>query len=152
MMVMVQDCDLLWDFQARFPTDEAQEVYEPEAEDIDAHKNCVSRTTLCDVFRHEELRDRVPGADVWRRIKQNQDERYHHFEPANISCPQGDERDPLPDLYLDFKKTLALPTRQLYQGLRSGDVSRTAVVPPIFWHDLAHRFFGYLSRVALPVP
>jgi hypothetical protein len=150
MMVMVQDCDVLWDFQARFPTEEAQEAYGPEADDIDTDKNCLSRLLLCDVFEHDEIRDRVAGSDVWRRIKQNQDERYHHFPEAPIG--DGEDGAEFPDLYLDFKKTLALPTRQLYEGIRDDGVTRRAVVPPIFLHDLAHRFFGYLSRVALPVP
>jgi hypothetical protein len=86
----------------------------------------------------------------FRRIKQNQDERYHHFPEAPIGERDGGAG--FPNLYLDFKKTLALPTLQLYEGIRDGGVTRRAVVPPIFLHDLVHRFFGYLSRVALPVP
>jgi hypothetical protein len=57
----------------------------------------------------------------------------------------------VPEIYLDFKKALALPTRQVYEGLRVKGIPRLAVVPPIFLHDALHRFYGYLSRVAVPL-
>jgi hypothetical protein len=29
-------------------------------------------------------------------------------------------------------------------------VQRVAIMPPIYMHDLMHRFYGFLSRVGLP--
>ena len=87
--------------------------------------------------------------DIWKRIRQNQDERYHRFEAAPVGEPPVNQ---LPDLYLDFRKTMALPTGTLYEGLGSGKVMRLAVVPPVFVHDLMHRFYAYLSRIGLPTP
>ena len=59
-------------------------------------------------------------------------------------------RPALPDLFLDFKKALALPTALLYQVAQEGTVERVAIVPPIYLHDLIHRFYNFLSRVAVP--
>ena len=52
--------------------------------------------------------------------------------------------------YLDFKKVTALPTNALYEGVLSGKTERVALIPEYYIHDLIHRFYGFLSRVALP--
>lgn len=56
----------------------------------------------------------------------------------------------LPELVLDFKKPLTLSTAMVYEGLRLRKVRRFGVVPPVYLHDLIQRFYGFLSRVALP--
>ncbi len=154
LFVLSQDCDLLWDFQARFPDNAAQADYGPEAADFDAHPSCVSHVVMCDAFTEEQIRPRTGGSDIWKRIKGNQDKRYHHLDASEVNVPEPspDVTDALPDLYLDFKKVVALPTRQLYAGLSDLTVKRIAVAPPIYLHDVIHRFAGYHSRVALPQP
>jgi len=146
MVVMTADCDLYGDFDARFPDQHAQEQYQSAVED-ENHPKHLPHTLLCDAYKEEQIRLRIGGSDLWRRIKQNQDERYHHFGPATIGNPPVDK---LPDLYLDFKKVLALPTRSLYEGIRTQGVKRLATVPPIYIHNLMHRFYGFQSRVGLP--
>ncbi|MDP2673713.1 MAG: hypothetical protein Q8Q00_02265 [Dehalococcoidia bacterium] len=131
-IVMTPDCDLEWDCQARSETDEAEESDHPQL---------LPHVLLCDVYGTSEIRQRVAGSDVWKRIQQNQDERYHHLSASPIW---------LPDIYMDFKKTLALATENLYSGMTSGGIRRVAVVPPLYLQDLTHRFYGFLSRVALP--
>lgn len=168
MIVMSQDCDLDQDFAVRFLTEEARRSYDPPNDDVDVDAKSVSHVLLCDVYEEAEIRPRGPkGSDNWRRVKQNQDERYHHLDPAQIGqagpeanpsgAEAGGDQEPgaaaepaeLPDLYIDFKKALSLPTRQLYEGLRLEAIPRIAVMPPIYLHDLIHRFYGYLSRVAI---
>ena len=78
---------------------------------------------------------------------QNQDERYHHL---GSSAVVGSPEKELPDFYLDFKKSLTLPTHWLYQGLESSLVARLAVMPPIYLQDLMHRFYSFLGRVGVP--
>jgi hypothetical protein len=125
MIVMNADCDLEWDFKARFPSQQEQD----QSPDIDEdHPALIPFVFLCDVYGEEQIRPNIKGSDIWRRIKQNQDERYHHFVPAPLGNPPIGS---LPDLYLDFKKVLALPTRRLYEGLARG-IERIAVVPPIY--------------------
>ena len=77
---------------------------------------------------------------------QNQNERYHTLEAAPIG-PQGGPT--LEAIVLDFRKHSTVPTPLLYEQLTPA-ATRTAVVPVYFLHDLMHRFYGYLSRVAIP--
>jgi hypothetical protein len=108
----------------------------------------ISHVILCDVYELSKIRNLVPpGKDIWKRIEQNQDERYHHLKPAQVEDMPVSQ---LPDLYLDFKKVFGIATETLYEGLRIGTIRRVALVPPIYIHDLIHRFYGFLSRVALP--
>jgi len=147
VMVMNPDCDLEWDFQSRFPDESTQSTYTP-APEASKPNVLISHVLLCDVYEKGNIINRVPpGRDIWKRIEQNQDERYHHFPPASV-C--NSLREDLPDLFLDFKKVFGLPTESLYGGLRIHAVSRIALVPPIYIHDLTHRFYGFLSRVGLP--
>ena len=50
LMVMSQDCDLLWDYQARFASDEAKTNLDPQAPEIDAHPSCIPHVLMCDCF------------------------------------------------------------------------------------------------------
>lgn len=147
MIVMTAVCDLEQDFNTRFPDDDSKQRYRSATVDKnDPH--LVPHVLLCEVFEEAEIRGLSQfRSDIWKRIRQNQDERYHHLPAGAIGEPAVDN---LPDLYLDFKKTIALPTASLYEGLREGQVRRLAVVPVIYIHDLIHRFYGFLSRVGLP--
>lgn len=133
-IVMTPDCDLNWDFQARFPSETRP-------------SSLIPHVLLCDVYEAAKVRTSISGSDIWKRVQQNQDERYHHFEAALI----GDQpTNQLSDLYLDFKKIFSLSTEKLYLGLHGGSIKRIALIPPIYIHDLIHRFYGFFSRVALP--
>ena len=147
MIVMTAVCDLEQDYGIRFPDPASQPAYVPSEFD-NALPQLVQHTLLCDVFTREEIRPRFTGmTDIWRRIERNQDERYHHFESAPIGAS---DIDLLTDLYLDFKRSLTIWTANVYQGIRDGGVKRIAVVPPVYLHDLMHRYYGFLARVGLP--
>jgi len=169
------DCDLYQDHRARFPADAppvADETLPP----------LIPFVILCPAYTQEEVRNREGvNQGVWRRIEQNQDERYYYLppapignrvavpapnDPAPLAAPIADAADApvgipaappapipaapnLPGLVLDFKKTVAAPTPAVYDGLAHG-VVRVAVIPPVYLHDLMHRFYGFHSRVALP--
>lgn len=134
VVVLHPDCDLEQDFAARQSTAAENDT------------RLVPQVLLCDAFTEAELRPRVAGSDLFRRIKQNQDERYHRFKAAPISSSQ----ESVPDLFLDFRRSLAVHTSALYLGLEPGAIRRCALIPAVYVHDLVHRFYGYLSRVALP--
>src|SRR5207244_2645541 len=128
---------------ARFVTDQARLDFSPESVDVDGDPKSISHVWLCDAFDEDEIRTHLPkGSETWRRVRQNQDDRYHHLDAAPINPPddsseEGNASVPeeqgvvgllqkqgisdetaldgpteLPDLFLDFKKALALPTRQ----------------------------------------
>jgi hypothetical protein len=138
VVIMSPDCDLEWDFKSRFP-EELGTASKPEA--------LISHILLCDAFDEEgKIRGVIQSSDLWKRLRQNQLERYHHFASATI----GDLTDCLPDLYLDFKKAFSIPTENLYAAVRSGSVEHIALIPPIYVHDLIHRFYSFLSRVGTP--
>jgi hypothetical protein len=143
-VVMSQDCDLEQDFAVRFP----EGADPPDVEDAERHPNALSHVLLCDAYGVEEIRALVPnfGSKDWRRVSKNQNERYHSLEAAPIGGPGGPE---LEAIVLDFRKHSTVPTSLLYEQL-SPSATRAAVVPPYFLHDLVHRFYGYLSRVAIP--
>jgi len=144
VIVMTADCDLEQDFTVRFDDDRPGNYVDILERDY-VNSALLPHALLCDVYEATEIRSRTPpGTEGWRRIQQNQNERYHHFGAADVN--QGGE---LPDLYLDFKKTFALPVEDVYAGL-GGKVVRLAVVPPVYLHDVIHRLYNFLSRVGLP--
>lgn len=140
MIVMNAECDLLWDAMARF------QRTEPPLPAGQEDRSLVPYLLACDLYREEQVRGQIGGSDIWRRVRQNQDERYHRLTAAEIGRPSVGQ---LPDLYMDFKKVRALPTANVYTAIVPGGIVRKAVVPPVYLHDLMHRFFGFLSRVAI---
>jgi adenylate cyclase len=145
MVVLSPDCDLEQDFNLRFTRvmDDAKD----EEWEADQHPGAVGHVLLCDLFSYAEIRPRFKGdKKLWARVPRNQDERYHHFDPAPVEGKQL----VLHHLYIDFKRTVSISTERLYDGVLAGDTERLALVPPQYLHDLIHRFYGFLSRVALP--
>ena len=146
VVVMSPGCDLEWDFKARFPDQPSQEqLLSPP--DLQENASLIPHVFLANVYIKPEIRSRITGSDIWKRIEGNQDERYHHFKEAPVGEPPVRQ---LPDLYIDFKKSIAIPTNRLYEGVRVGGVTRIATIPDNYLHDLIHRYFGFLSRIALP--
>jgi len=131
--VVSQDCDLEWDYQAR---------QKQVAED-----KLLRHVLFCDLFTDVDIRARSNlKSDLFKRVRQNQDERYHHFAAA----PTGQTGTDLPDLYADFKVIFSLPCDFVYLLLGGGQATRKCIVPPPYLHDFAHRLYGFLGRVAIP--
>ena len=145
VIVLSQDCDLEQDFDFRFPAAEDP----PSHSDIEVHPRTLSHIILCDVFEEGELKQRVPesfGSRDYKRIDQNQNERYHRFDGAGVAGT-AEEIEPL---FLDFKRHFSIPCSSAYEQLDSGPMGRTARLPAYYLHDLNHRFYSYLARVAIP--
>jgi len=138
VFVVSQDCDLLSDYKVR--------PQQASGDESSEHSNVLPHVVLCEVYEGEEIRFKIGGSDLWRRIKQNQDERYHCLPEGPIGDGQSGQ---LPELFLDFKKTLSLPTGGLYQAIGSGAIRRIAVVPPYHMQGLVHRLYSFHGRVAL---
>lgn len=144
VIVMTADCDLIQDFAVRF-NDERPGNYEGILERDQAHSTLLPYVLLCDMYEATDIRSRTPpGSEAWRRIDGNHNQRYHRLAAAAVKGGGA-----LPDLYLDFRKTFALPGEAIYAAVGHGLV-RMGLVPPVYLHDLMHRFYGYLSRVGLP--
>lgn len=140
MIVIHADCDVEHDYGER-----DADTGKPRANAEEAR--LLPGIMLCDLFTDEEIRGRgPPGSEPFRRIKQNQNERFHRIAEGEIA----QSGQSLPNLYLDFKHTYIEPAESLYSAISSGTIRRFAIVPPIYLHDLMHRFFGFQSRIALP--
>jgi hypothetical protein len=137
VVVMSQDCDLDQDYARR----------------AEHREGTLPNIMLCDVYRAEVLRALVRqrdqlGSQDWRkRIAQNQNERFHYLQRTEPA--QDLQREGLSALALDFKLYFTLPTDELYARLSQG-IRRRCILNTPYAEHLAHRFFKFQSRVALP--
>jgi hypothetical protein len=137
VIVMSQDCDLDQDYSRR----------------AGGGQGTLPNVMLCDVYRAEVLRARVQEQqqlnrqDWRRRIAQNQNERFHYLQ--RVERIRDLQHEGLTALALDFKIYFTLPTDELYARLPRGIRRRCRLNTPYMEH-LAHRFFKFQSRVALP--
>jgi hypothetical protein len=145
-VVLSQDCDLEQDFDFRFPA----EGEPPSRENSDGSPRTISHVIFCDAYPESELKRRLPeglGSKDFRKIGQNQNERYHALNEAPID---GDESRRIEPLFFDFRRFFAIPSADIYDQLSDGSAGRVACLPAYYLHDLSQRFFSYQARVAIP--
>lgn len=136
-IILAQDCDLLQDFNARA---------QAKARDL-------SGVLIYEAESAIEVRKQIKGSDIWKRIYQNKDERYHFLQEV----PKGSDRlgEGLPALVVDFRRYFALTADEIYrQCAMSGDhgARRRCVIEVPYREHLQSRAAFYLQRVAIPVP
>lgn len=145
VLVMTADCDLLQDYQARANLGEKRGEIRVDRDE----PGLLPYVLLCDLFLESELKSSLPqGSEIWRRVRQNQNERYHHLASAWIGL-EADQRW-LPHLYMDFKKILATPPQWLYRALDKAAIKREAVIPSIHLQRTMQRFYAFQARVGEP--
>lgn len=137
-IVVTQDCDLLWDYRAR------------EASGDAAPKNKIlPNVLLCELWEADLLRGtQAISSEPWKRIRQNQDERYHYLQPCDTT--NDSEGSGLSALVIDFKRVFTVPTDELYRRVSIGQIRRRSMLEGLFLQDLSNRFGYYHLRVALP--
>lgn len=133
-IVMAQDCDLTQDFQVRGQNFHSDKL--------------IPSVLFCEAVTAEVLKGRADiNSNIWKRIRQNKDERYQFLESVPV------EADWLgvgvPELGLDFKRYFSVPTDEVYYWLKHETKRRCKLVSPYVEH-LSARFFYFHSRVALP--
>ncbi len=133
LMVMSPWCDLHQDYSLR-----------QSGEGV-GHSNVLQYALLCDLCERGNIRDQFKNSRLWKRAEENRDPRYHHISSAKRA--DGDE---FPDLYMDFKRFVALPLEGLYKAIESGEVKRLILVPDLYREQIMHRFYCFMSRVSLP--
>lgn len=135
-VVLSQDCDLVQDYELRRRGDGNL----PNVLFCDIHEAANYQATL---QQREDF-----GRRDWRRIEQNQNERYHFLQRVN---PDEDAlQTGLPMLVIDFKMYFTIPTDEVYARLLLNTRRRCRLNTPYVEH-LGHRFSSFQSRVALPV-
>jgi len=137
-VVMSPDCDLEQDFAER--TDSVKKDAQPD--------KLIPNILLLEAITVDELRATTsPGKDIWKRIRQNKDERYHVLEDVPVN---GDsDGKGLPALGIDFKRYFTVPTDELHEQCGNTAKRRCYMESPYAEH-INRRFAEFLSRVALP--
>ena len=142
VIVMSALCDLGQDFEARYSPERPTDPDDIVKADYEIPK-LLPNVIVCPLYDEDSIRQMSPsGTDAWRRVKQNQNERYHHLQPLDDAEQ--------PAYFMDFKNVLSLPTEGLYAGLAWGGIRRAGVVPDVYIHDIMHRFYAFQSRIGLP--
>src|SRR5262249_16344710 len=130
-----QDCDLLWDYEA---------VAKAEPTELNG-------VLIYELEPAEKAREKIRGKDIWKRMRQNKDERYHFLEavpPALDLCGEG-----LPDMMLDFKRCFSLPAKEIYRQMSQADgAKRRCRLEMPYREHLQSRAAFYLQRVTLLLP
>lgn len=139
-VLVTQDCDLDWDFKARNENDATQKAK--------LGNKLLPNLIFCEVWLADQLKGKQSiASDIWKRIRQNQDERYHYF--SEIPSEADTLAKGFPALTVDFKRVFTVPPEELYKRLSLGTQRRTVLQGP-FMQDLSNRFAYYHLRVALP--
>jgi len=134
-VVITQDCDLERHWEAR---------------DGERNSGLLSILVL-PAYPVAELKGKVPtGKDIWKRISQNKDERYHCLESCKLGI--GEMTDEVPSLGLDFRGIVGIPPDEMYERILVGQTDVCAVLESPYVEDLAARWTYYWQRVALPQP
>lgn len=139
--ILSQECDLEHDFNNRADLEKCKTntdkflqtilvcpAYLAEAVRIGSH--------LADI----DQRMQKFSSDQWKRIKQNNDSRYHFLAES--------QEQQVPDLVIDFKHYFTMPRNIAYRV----DVKQKFLVSldDLFREHLSNRFAHYLSRIGLP--
>ncbi len=133
-VVVSQDCDLDWDYKARFS-------------DRSNDKKLLRSVLFCEAEEAAIAKSRGLTSEVWKRIVQNKDERYQFLE--SIPASHDDAGQGIGELVLDFKRYFALLTADAYGQIDDTATRRCRLQPPYVQH-LATRFYYFQYRVALP--
>lgn len=134
-VVLTQDCHLEQDFKAR------QGLNKPD--------KLLPNVFFCHVATAQQLRGAAGiTTDIWRRISQNKDERYHFLQ--KIGAVLDALQKGLPELGIDFKHYFTIPTDEIYRRIEMGEAKRRCVLISPYLEHFSSRFAYFLSRVALP--
>jgi hypothetical protein len=136
VIVLTQDCDLLWDYQ------ELQK----------GNNGSLNELLVYEAEGALEMRAKIPsGREVWSRVSQNRDDRYHFLE----EIPNGLDivAEGLPALVIDFKRYFTISPIQLYHQCDLAHRARRRCRRQMPYREhLQSRAAFYFQRVTLPLP
>ena len=142
IVVLTPACDLVSDYEERGKL--APSVGTAQG---GLNPKLLPHTQCCDLFLSDEIRYPFGfNSGTWRVATRNRDERYHRV-PA-----EGIDNFDHPDLFLDFKRIISVPTEHLYLKLSDGSIERCGEVREPWLYQLVQRCYGYQARVCLPDP
>jgi hypothetical protein len=158
VIVVSQDCDLEWDYRARSKEASGDKL--------------LTHILFCALFTLDEVRIRSGlKSELWKRVRQNQDERYHHLDESllvsaeqcttefvagvyKMSSADFHEKygaeETVPELIADFKTTFSLSNEVAYWLVSTGEATRKGALLSPHLEDFMHRLYSFLGRVATP--
>jgi hypothetical protein len=139
IVVLSQDCDLEQDDRAR----KAQDMEQGKREAA-----LLRHILLVTASAAEKVRAGIGGKDIWKRVEQNKDERYQYLTGVPLEVDSAGLG--IPDLILDFKRTLSCLTAELLAAVQRGETKRRARLKSPYAEHLAHRFGFFFQRIPLP--
>ena len=142
MVVLTAACDLVSDYEER-----GKPSPSGRAAEGGLNPKMLPHIQCCDLFLFSEIRDPFGfNSGTWRPVTRNRDERYHRVPIEGI-----DNFDH-PDLFLDFRRIISVPTGHLYLKLSDGSIERCGEIREPWIYQLVQRCFGYQARVCVPDP
>jgi len=136
-IVVNADCDLEWDYKARFDRDVAS-----------SEGKLIPSIVFCHLASRDQLRAQGVNAELWRRIRSNQHDRYHWLD----STENQDPALTTPEFVADFKALFSLPTELAYQQVTTGQARRIGVLTTPYQYQLIQRLFFYHMRIGIDYP
>ncbi|MFN0047697.1 MAG: hypothetical protein ACKVOU_01090 [Cytophagales bacterium] len=136
-LIINQECDLEHDFNNRDDaTSATQDKYLPTIIILPAYLSEEFKTGR---HRGADTKGEVWSSDNFRKIKQNNNSRFHFLEQ--------DTMNGIPDLVIDFKHIFAVSRNVLYKQIKK---IYLASIAELFREHISHRYTHYLSRIGLP--
>lgn len=133
VIVVSQDCDLEWDYKARF-------------EGASVHK-LIAHVLCCSLFSRYEITDETKQKTrMFGLVRQYQDERFHYLAEA----PVNGTEDTLPEMVADFKTVFSVPTEFVYWLVSTGQAVRKGGLLSPYLEHFMDRLYHFLGRVATP--
>lgn len=140
-VILSQECDLEHDYNNHAGGESFKRLKD----------KCLPTILVCPAYLATELRTgehlqnlglkmQSLSSDQFKRLKQNNDSRYHYLvEEADLQ---------LPELVVDFKHFFSIPRQVIYRET----VSKRYVcsIDDLFRENLSNRFANYISRIGLP--
>lgn len=138
IIVLTQDCDLEWDFENRNDTEKKN------------HDKFLQSVLFCPAYISEQFKEgqhllklnltmATWTGDLWKRVIQNQHDRFHYLE--------GGTEMNMPNLIIDFKHYYTISRDEIYGSYK--EKYKTSV-ETLYREQLSQRFAYYLSRIGLP--
>jgi hypothetical protein len=134
-VILSQDCDLLWDFDAK------SKGGPPELNGV-----LLYEAAPADGIRAE----RDIKLDLWKPIRQNKNDRYQFLEAVPPECDLSKEG--IPQLLIDFKRYFTISAQEIVRqiSLRDNPARRRCCLQMPYREHLQFRAAQYLQRIVLP--
>ncbi|MGB3691337.1 MAG: hypothetical protein WBG70_04055 [Spirulinaceae cyanobacterium] len=142
-IIVSQDCDLDWDYDARRNTKEDKSK---------EHKR-LNSILLCEVDTAKAIKDNKNNninSKDWNYIKTNRHQRYHFFQAVTSEIDL--DKKGLPELTSDSKQVFGIDAENLYSQIRNGLSKRRSILISPYLEHFSVRYHFFHQRVALPSP